>query len=90
VFLGRDDFYIIEGTEPISIGQDAIRYYFFDNVSETEIENTWGFANTLENEVIWIANTGSGKKGFVWNYKFKEWAIYSYYDDITAAGRGAI
>jgi hypothetical protein len=90
VFLGRDDFYVIEGTEPISIGSDSMRYHFFDNVSETEIENTWGFVNNLENETIWIATTTAGKKAFVWNYQTKEWYLYSFAGDITGAGRGAV
>jgi hypothetical protein len=67
-----------------------MRYYFFDNVSETEIENTWGFVNNLENEVIWIVNTTAGKKGFVWNYQTKEWYLYAFSGDVTGAGRGAV
>jgi hypothetical protein len=88
-FLGRDDFYIINANQPEPIGRDTIRYNFFEQVSDSEVENVWGFANTLDNQVIWIANTTAGKRAYAWNYVQKEWSIYNYSADITGAGRGA-
>jgi hypothetical protein len=93
VFLGRDDFYIINGNraEPVDGGRETkIRQKFFEIVGKTEAENVWGFENYLENEIIWIANTTEGKFGFVWDYKTNEWVVYQYQADVSGAGRGAI
>jgi len=89
MFLGRDDFYMIEGDHPEPIGE-RIRYKFKEIVSESERENVWGFNNALENEAIWIANTSEGKFAFVFDYKDREWGAYSYGDNISGAGRGAV
>lgn len=89
-FLGRDDFYIFNGNYPENIGKDLVRYNFFDQVSETALENVWGFTNTVANEIVWMATTTSGLKGYAWNYVNKEWSVYSFYNTITAAGRGAV
>ena len=63
-------------------------YKFFDIVSPTEAQNTWGYANYLENEVQWIANTENGKFSFVLNLNNDEWSIYQYAVDLTGAGKG--
>ena len=89
VFLGADNFYILEGDFPRPIG-DKVRYKFFDIMGKTEVENTWGFANPLTNQVVWIARTTEGKFGFVWDYQDMEWTIFRYMHDITGAGRGAV
>jgi hypothetical protein len=89
VFLGKDDFYMVNGDYPQPIGEN-MRYKFYDIVGETEAQNTWGFSNPLENEIIWIASTSEGKYAFVWDYKNKEWYLYSFAHDITGAGQGAI
>jgi hypothetical protein len=90
VWLGRDDFYLFNGTQQESIGKDLARYDFFNQVTEMELENVWGFVNTVANEIVWMANTISGLKGFAWNYINKEWTVYTFAHIITAAGRGAI
>jgi hypothetical protein len=89
VFLGKDDFYLINGDHPEPIGE-SMRYKFYDIVPETEAGNTWGFVNPAENEIVWIANTSEGKYAFVWDYKYKEWMLYKFPVDITGAGMGAI
>lgn len=87
VFLGRDDFYIMRGDYPESIGQ-RVREKFFDIVGEEEIKKTWGFLNMITNEVMWIANTSEGKLGFIYNYQNKQWYISEFAHDIIGAGRG--
>lgn len=78
---------MIEGDYPKPIGE-KIRDKFFEIVSPTEMKNIFGGHNQLANEVMWIANTSEGKFGFAWNYKYDEWAVYSFADDITAVGTG--
>ncbi len=86
-FIGRNDFYMIEGDHPKPIGE-KIRDKFFEIVSPTEMKKVFGGHNQLANEVMWIANTSEGKLGFAWNYKYNEWSVHSFASDITAIGKG--
>lgn len=86
-FIGRNDFYMIEGDHPKPIGE-KIRDKFFEIVSPTEMKRVFGGHNQLANEVMWIANTSEGKLGFAWNYKYNEWSVHSFANDITAIGKG--
>jgi hypothetical protein len=87
-WVGRDDFYVMDGDMPVSIGE-KIRVKFFDEVGESEIKRTWGAANHSINEVMWIAETTAGQSVFVYNYKYKEWYQYALPVSVTAFGRGA-
>lgn len=90
-FTSRNDFYVMDGTRPTEI-RPTIKHEFFELVDETEVKRTFGFANYLEDEIIWVANTSDyGKLAFVWDYKTGEWYIYSWsHADITAGGKGGI
>ncbi len=88
-FLGRDDFYKIDGDHPVAIGE-RIRYKFKEIVSDSERENVWGFNNYLDNEILWFANTSEGPWVFVYDYKDEEWGAYWYADFMSGAGRGAV
>lgn len=88
-FLGRDDFYRIDGDHPVAIGE-RIRYKFKEIVSDSERENVWGFNNYLDNEILWFANTSEGPWVFVYDYKDEEWGAYWYADFMSGAGRGAV
>ncbi len=89
MFLGRDDFYIIEGDHPVPIGE-RIRYKFKEIVSDTERENVWGFNNVPGNEALWFAQTSQGRFAFVFDYKDMEWGAYWFGDEISGAGKGAV
>lgn len=89
VFLGRDDFYIIEGDHPVPIGE-RIRYKFKEIVSDTERENVWGFNNAPGNEALFFAQTSEGRFAFVFDYKDMEWGAYFFGDEISGAGKGAV
>ena len=91
-FVGDNNFYKMEGTAPIPLDeQGKMREKFFDIVGKTEIQNTVGFHNKLENELVWIANTkADGKLAFAYNYLFGEWTVNEYAHDITCGGVGAI
>jgi len=90
VFLGRDDFYIISGDTPISIGE-RIRYEFLNLVNASEIRYVFGYLNALQNEVRWLATDKDDNRiVFVWNFKVKEWYYYIYHDDMLCGGRGLI
>jgi hypothetical protein len=89
-FIGRDDFYVIVGTQPYPIGE-KIRYKFFDIVNPTELTRAFGYANTLQNEIRWFVNDeDSNRRCFVYDYKRKEWGHYIYGDTLSCGGRGAV
>lgn len=88
-FIGRDDFYIMDGDSPTSIGE-PIRSYFFDNVGDTEVKKSFSLVNQNLNEAMWVATTSSGKMIFVYNYKHQEWSVYTLAADCMSLGRGVV
>lgn len=88
-FVGTNDFYVMDGDMPISIGE-RIRDKFFDIVAPTELEKVVGYENTILNEILWLANTSEGKFVFAYDYKRKEWNLYQYGNqDVISFGKGA-
>jgi hypothetical protein len=89
-WLGRDDFYVMDGDQPASIGE-KIRTKFFSEVGDTEIKRVWGAANRFANEVMWVAETTTGQQSvYVYNYKWKEWMVNQYPSMVTGFGTGAV
>ncbi len=88
-FIGRNDFYVIDGDRAVSVGE-KVRDRFFDIVGRTEVEKVFGFENNITSEVVWVANTSEGKLAFSWDYKIREWNIYEFGNDLTTAGKGAL
>jgi hypothetical protein len=88
-WLGRDDFYTLNGDSPTSIG-GPIRDKFLKEVGGTEIEKVFGFANYNANEIYWMANTDTGQRAYVWNYKTNQWTTNEYPLQVHGFGRGAV
>lgn len=89
-FVGTNDFYVMDGDMPISIGE-RVREMFFSMVGFTELEKVVGYENTVLNEILWLANTSEGKFVFAYDYKRKEWNVYQYGNqDIISFGKGAV
>lgn len=84
-FIWRNDFYVIEGTEPKAIG-GRMAYDFFRLVEEANIKNCWGFNVQRESQLVWTADTKDGRLGFVWDYQEDEWGIYDFWDDMVGGG----
>jgi len=89
-FIGRDDFYVMVGTQPYPIGE-KIRYKFFDIVNPTELTRAFGYANTLQNEIRWFVNDeNNNRRCFVYDYKRKECGHYIYNADMSCGERGVV
>ena len=86
-WIGRDDFYILDGDMPAPIGE-RIKAKFFDIVKASEIKRTWGAVNGLTNEAMFIAATTEGQYAFVFNYKHQEWYLYQFAHEVSGFGRG--
>jgi hypothetical protein len=84
-FMGKDDFYKINGDHEEPIG-GPIRYKFFEIVDKSEVKYTWGVNIPSENQVWWFANTREGQICFVWDYKFNSWTTFDFYDRVEGAG----
>lgn len=89
-FIGRDDFYMMMGTQPYPIGE-KIRYKFFDIVNPTEIKRSFGYANTLQSEIRWfVIDEDNNRRCFIYDYKRKEWWHCIYNDKMSCGGRGEV
>ena len=89
-FVGTNDFYVMDGDMPYSIGE-KVRDMFFSMVGYTELEKVVGYENTILNEILWLANTSEGKFVFAYDYKREEWNVYQYGNhDIISFGKGAV
>jgi len=84
-FLGRDDFYLLNGDTPEPIGE-RVRFNFFDLVDENEIENVWGVPLIKYNMAMWFAKTSDGMLAFTWDYKDMEWNVYEFWKEIAGFG----
>ena len=88
-FIGKEDFYVLDGDFPQSIGE-KIRDKFFSIVGRTERKKVFGWHIPELNEAIWVANTSEGKLAFAWDYKRDEWNIGEFSNDIMTIGMGAL
>jgi hypothetical protein len=88
-WLGRDDFYSLNGDFPASIG-GPIRDKFLKEVGFSEIEKVFGFANYNSNEISWVVNTDTGQRVYVWNYKTNQWTTNEYPLQVHGFGRGVV
>jgi len=90
VFVGRDDFYVIEGEEAVSVG-GPIRDKFFKLINETEVTKVYGYNNALRNQIRWLATDKDNvRRCFVWDYKRNEWTHFAYYHDFSSGGKGEV
>ena len=89
-YQGREDFYIIEGDVPKSIGA-PIRDRFFDEVPEGALVDTWGCWDGGRNRCLWFSGTKSlGQVAWIWDYKEDAWTTFKFYHEITGAGMGGV
>ena len=85
VWMGVDDFYMLNGDIAQSIG-GPVRKKFFDLVSDDDLESVFCMPNPRYGEVLWVANTDEGQYTFAWNYKENAWGPYTFSKNITGLG----
>jgi len=85
-FLGNDDFYVINGDHPESIGAD-IRDKFFSLITAEEQEKVWGGWVKQHKLILWFATTiDYGQLAFAFDYRTNEWMTFDFHDTITGLG----
>ncbi len=85
-FMGSDDFYMMNGDTPVSIGTQ-IRHKFFSIISEEQASRVFGFNAPKYNEILWIADTSEGQITLVYNWKQSAWYMYNGFPkSITGLG----
>jgi len=88
-FVGRRDFYMINGDRPQSIG-GKVRDKFFEIVNPTEVKRVVGYHHELENEVRWITTDKDNNRWmFCFDYIYNEWTVNEYADVMSCGGKGA-
>ncbi len=88
-FIGRENFYKLESSIPIAIGE-PIRYDFFSKIGKAEAERVWGYHNADDSTISWFASLSDGDFAYVWNYVTDQWTVFQFADVIRTAGRGAV
>lgn len=96
-FIGKDNFYALNGLQPVPIG-DEIFPRFIDDVVITSDTVVKGYFNPRKHQVFWVydsvAHTGSGLWAVVFNYKENKWSerraegLLSFFDPPRTKVRG--
>ena len=80
--VDRNDIYIHAGSGQIqSVVDGKLRRYFFENLHQTDFENTFVSVNRSQDE-IWVcfpnlsSTNGDCNEALVWNYRDNHWTIY--------------
>jgi len=76
VFIGNDDFWMFDGTRPVSIGA-PVRYWFFKNASRQYLYRTQGYYDRFNALVYWyfVSNKSAGvlDECLIYNVKTGKW-----------------
>lgn len=90
VFIGKDNFYYMNGDTPEVLGDSKIRDKFFSIVTGENLTQTWGKWLPNQHKICWIANTNTsdGKMIFAYDTSNKTWATWKCYHSITSIGVG--
>lgn len=80
-FCGMDDFYLMDGSRPVSIGA-GIREWFFSNVNPSHMSKTQGAFDYQSGNIYWWYVPRSNPSGtlteaVVYNIKTQKWGKYS-------------
>lgn len=89
-FVGPDDFYIFRLGNPVPIGQNLVRQEFFKRLNWDKLDQVYGFADTNNQEIIWLVSEGSNtdpQHAFVYNWGTGSWMHDEYTIPRTAIGR---
>lgn len=76
VFIGADDFWLFDGSRPVSIGA-PVRHWFFNNLNPEFRHHTVGFYDRIEGIVYWyfVSKQSAGviDTAIVYNVKTNAW-----------------
>lgn len=75
LFIGRSDFYLFDGSRPVSIG-DGIREWFFANLNSAYREKTVSLHDKANANAYWFFCSGGSSTPnacIVYNYRAKKW-----------------
>lgn len=92
-FIGPDDFYVFDGSRPVSLNSPC-RNWFFNNADKRYLYRTCGTYDKLNQRVFWwfCSNSSSGvlDKCLVYNVKTNQWgrmdSTIEYVADYVSSG----
>jgi hypothetical protein len=75
-FLGPQDFYVYDGTRPVSIGDD-LKEWFYENVDQSNVDLVRGYHEFQNSRVWWffpsVGGSGSLDSFLAYNYRTGKW-----------------
>lgn len=81
-FLGKDDFYMFDGSRPMPIG-NAVKNWFFSDMNATYRDRIQGAHDRNNSLVYWFypstdSTSGEINKAIIYNYKTNQWGLGTY------------
>lgn len=81
LFVGHEDFYLFDGTRPVSIGA-PVREWFFASLNKPYRSRITAL-HDLQNSRVWwfypsVSSSGAPDRAIVYNYKTQTWGAASY------------
>lgn len=75
-FIGPSDFYVYDGTEPVSIGE-PVREWFFARLSPANRANVWGSVDEARGLIYWhYPEDVELTRCLVYNYRTNRWGVW--------------
>lgn len=79
-YLGRDGFYVFDGTQSRPIGVNKVDKYFYSNVDQTNLARIVGVCDPINKLVIWAwpdtsATSGTPNHLLIYNWDLDRWSI---------------
>ena len=75
-FVGRDNFWIFNGSTPVPVGDQQVRQWFFDNCNNTSLYKTICHFDR-QNNLVWVyfpsSSSSTPNSALVYNLLSKQW-----------------
>jgi len=85
-FVGRHNFYKIEGETPVPIGDDVKDFFFYYVNSDLYLSRVFGFHNRAGHEILWVP-IAAGNSVYSYDYLEKVWNKYETRDPMRGGGQ---
>lgn len=77
-YLGRDGFYMFNGTSSIPIGANRVDKTFYSDLDQSYMDKIWGVVDPINNIVFWSypgsGNSGIANKIIAYNWSTNRWS----------------
>lgn len=86
-YIGRDGFYLFDGSQSHAIGQDKVDRTFYADMDLSYRDRVWAALDPVKQVVMWIypgqgSSDGRPNKAFLYNWSTKQWARAEFNADV--------